>query len=357
MKHVYYALLAVLLNFGPALAGQPDRNFGEITFKVTYADGKAAELKNVPASNEGIRSVARVIRLETQIDASVIGAYCLKFTDRPEPLEQELSWDGKAWVIPVEEKGESDRQRIRGAIEMELALANAAALTLQRKAVEEAAPGGQAGAQGPRPADQKKLIDEAFDRLSRRAEAIKAAMKDDAMLDAAGEVAQAKPSGAEAMGIVKPIERFGMAIHKSQVWLVPTPGHAAAIQGRKWTYQVEIAHPEAGAAGAFYHVAYADTDGDGAPDRLIARSPLAQAEIAGGWTCWSFSSDEHVVFVGSAWAEETTSVYFDEVDGGKLPDIWKGLAGEAYVSEFFGCPPFDKWRGRPLVANIRVLVK
>jgi hypothetical protein len=178
-----------------------------------------------------------------------------------------------------------------------------------------------------------------------------------AYLEAAGEIEQmaAPQDGDEVMGIVRPIKntvKGGQS--RVVVFHAPAGAGVAAIQGRKFTYTVQMAHVAAGAAGAFYYVAYADTSGDGLPDKLIARSPRAQAAQDGAWTSWGFESDEHVVFVGAAWEGGATPMFYhaeNEGDDGN----WRGLGRHCVSARLFCAVPH--YECGPVWMNLRVSVK
>ena len=74
--------------------------------------------------------------------------------------------------------------------------------------------------------------------------------------------------------------------------------------------KVEIAHAAPGDAGAFEIVAFADGNGDGQPDREIARSDRREAEKAGDWSSLEFSSPEKRIFVGCAWPGRTGTILY-----------------------------------------------
>ncbi|MGB2823963.1 MAG: hypothetical protein WBF17_23490, partial [Phycisphaerae bacterium] len=133
--------------------------------------------------------------------------------------------------------------------------------------------------------------------------------------------------------------------HRVQVWKVPPD------RGER-TYAVSMAHPEAGAAGGFYYVAYADTNDDGRADRLIARSPLARADRAGQWTQWRFRTGDERVFVGKAWDRDDTVHYHAEAV--RIEGNWRALSAEAYVSDDAWGMPIRRWG--PCIGNIRVWV-
>jgi len=119
---------------------------------------------------------------------------------------------------------------------------------------------------------------------------------------------------------------------------------------------VSMAHAEAGPFGAFHYVAYADTDGDGLPDRLIGRSPLVTASAAGDWTDWQFTTDQQVVFVGNAWTNPDTTIYLDQAESDRRGETWRGLSNDVYVSGFFGGVPSWQSPFGPYLTNIRVNV-
>jgi hypothetical protein len=162
---------------------------------------------------------------------------------------------------------------------------------------------------------------------------------------ASGEVVPAtRPAAAKAVnGIALPLRQVAALPCRVQVW--PVPGG----QGQR-TYRVSIEHPEAGAAGGFYYVAYADTDGNGRPDQLLARSPLAQAERAGQWTQWQFTTDQKTDFVGKAWDRPDTVHYHTQKI--EIDDNWRGLGNQCYVSLDGWGVPMTPWG--PCYGNLRV---
>ncbi|MBI5724864.1 MAG: hypothetical protein HZA50_12965 [Planctomycetes bacterium] len=275
-----------------------------IHYQVTYSNGKVADLNAVPQTKEGITRVLRITRYEDGDGYKVLS------TDPDKPvmtivnpgrtITVGLVWKDGAWVAPVE--------AVRGEIKIaKSALAPAAEL--------------------PVPSGQVKLLDGPPD---------------------AGATA-----GSTAGGIIKPIESAKALPHRMQVWRL-APGN-----GRR-NIVVSMAHSEAGALGAFYYVAYVDSDGDGLPDKLIARSDMVEAKKPGQWSNWTFTASEPVVFVGNAWPYETTSIYIGsppaQSDAGKTEkqDNWRGQAVgvEAYVSGALWDPKFKKWS--PILSNIRI---
>jgi hypothetical protein len=75
--------------------------------------------------------------------------------------------------------------------------------------------------------------------------------------------------------------------------------------------KIEAAHAAVGSDGGFWLVAFADTIGNGKPDREIARSDFLTAETAGTWSSFEFMAvDKQKIFVGTAWAEGIDTVVF-----------------------------------------------
>lgn len=84
------------------------------------------------------------------------------------------------------------------------------------------------------------------------------------------------------------------------------------------TVILSIAHAAPGRAGAFRMLAYADTEKDGLPDELIARSPLLTAENQGVWSSWTFRTDEERIFVGKTWPMDQEGFIYR--DNGPFPE-------------------------------------
>lgn len=81
----------------------------------------------------------------------------------------------------------------------------------------------------------------------------------------------------------------------SGVWeVVPPPAKGSGVV-------VEMAHARVGEEGAFRFVVYADTEGDGLPDRLVAESPPQRADRPDQWSRWEFTAPGGRIFVGSRW--------------------------------------------------------
>ncbi len=76
------------------------------------------------------------------------------------------------------------------------------------------------------------------------------------------------------------------------------------------TVRVEMAHAREGEQGGFTIVAYADTTGDGMPDRKVAESEFLTADRAGQWSTFTFTAGEEPLFIGSSWGEGKDSVIY-----------------------------------------------
>jgi hypothetical protein len=159
--------------------------------------------------------------------------------------------------------------------------------------------------------------------------------------------------GRQVIGNDETVKDTGIPAHRCQVWALPP----AEGEGER-KLNVAMAHPEAGPASGFYYVAYADTDNDGRPDKLIARSPFAQADRPGGWTKWSFKTDHQRVYVGNAWDRPDTRVYSttpdcvgeDGYDPNK-PTLSTDVWFSGYVGGEDGFCGGKYW---PYLSNIRV---
>lgn len=73
---------------------------------------------------------------------------------------------------------------------------------------------------------------------------------------------------------------------------------------------VAMAHGAAGDEGGFNIIAYADTDGDGKPDKKVAESEFLAGEKSGAWSSFTFSTDEKSLFVGNSWPPDNDTVIF-----------------------------------------------
>jgi len=358
-------------------AQQPEPQW-EVYYQVTYADGSVRDLNKVPATNAGIRRVVRISHLPGSgvgfamfATGSVMGTV----TDRGQTVRNDLVWNGKAWVAQPElcarrigRTGSS--KQVRNVLQNEkrrisqlLKELRGRLATLDHEVAE--AQRKLDAAKGTASADD---LAAALTEVTERREAVlktielynlqlKALTVTDLSSTAAAATGKVSAGGLptpdkNTLGL-RHQQRADMRPvtlpHRMQVWKMPPS------QGKR-TVQVAMAHPEAGPFGAFQYVAYADTDGDGRPDKLIARSPLVSSTVPGGWTNWTFTTSEPVVFVGNTWADPDTTVYFTRPSGQSLQQCWGGLSNEVYVSGVFGGIPHWRWPYGPYLTNIQVHV-
>ncbi|HUT02029.1 MAG TPA: hypothetical protein VM031_06215 [Phycisphaerae bacterium] len=358
---VAIAAAMLLLVSARSAAGEEGRT---VHYQVTYADGSSRDLSAVPQTNKGIARVLRISRIEQGLKGYEImstGPQTLTLVSRGQTYRTDLVWNGKAWVAPAGERkarvliappqsagpadgAQAETLRLKAAL-MELAaklLDSNERLSAAAKALDGNTPAAAAVAKARQEIRScvRTVVDGAR-RLSPAKGAAKPPVDPTGKVTTLGTASPAKGAG----GIATPIGKVASLSHRVQVWEAP-PG-----RGER-TYQVSIAHPEGGASGGFYYVAYADADGDGRPDRLLARSPFAQAERAGQWTQWGFATKHGRVFVGKAWDRADTVHYHAE--SVRIDDNWRGLSDQVYVSvEPWGLP-VRRW-GR-CVGNIRVWV-
>ncbi|MBU1105758.1 MAG: hypothetical protein KKB51_03735 [Candidatus Riflebacteria bacterium] len=135
--------------------------------------------------------------------------------------------------------------------------------------------------------------------------------------------------------------------HNIQVWGVK-PEYT-----RSGKYTVSIKHGVAGAVGSFYITAWADTSGNGVPDREIGRSDLKSAAKPGEWSSWSFTADVSCrkIFVGNTWNREDERVYYQ--NSGDLLG-YEGLESKLFFARKFNAVPNQSTQ--PRYTNIKVTV-
>lgn len=366
--------------FGQAVAG-------EVYYQVTYESGKVVDQSRVPTTDKNIRRVVRIARLNTGdrgLRVLSTERSPVKLRNTGQTFRHELQWDGKAWTLAkifprertlsTEQDTQRDEQRDEASSQLPEKLEDALAAELKRVARELIATRKAVSHQKELIAESEKRVEQASDEDADKARKALAArrekleeleseldrLKEAAVRLIAGEMGDADgevtagvslSDANDAGGVVKPIEAEHVLTHRVQVWQV----EKSLLRSRKGNrrYTVSMAHPEAGRLGEFYYVAYADTDGDGKPDKLIAHSPVARVKQAGAWSSWSFDTDLDVVFVGNAWPREDTAIFCDRYT--KTARNWRGLSPTAYVSDVFGgCPSVKAW---PFLSNLRVEVQ
>jgi len=132
--------------------------------------------------------------------------------------------------------------------------------------------------------------------------------------------------------------------HCGQVWQV-SPAHPAGTR-----YRVRIQHAAPGDKGAFRIWAWADADGDGAPDTRIGTSGILRAKKAGDWSVWEFATAHTRVLVGN-WFAPKTALYYQSAGS-----AYTGLSGTPFVARALGAAPTERAAG-PRFTSIQVQVK
>jgi len=355
-------------------AAAADAGESVVYYQVVYTNGKIRDLAQPPETDRGIRRVVRISRIDgpcPNLAVHSVDAWGIHYVATGRTVRKELRWDGKAWVPPAPPRpprpraphapadpttrpAPDDETRRKAADKVAAALADERQkLKTAEKAVVRAAAALAEAKDTDEQAPAMLLLEKAQEArqqvLARivRLEALLGALRGEPTLDESGTggaVAPADDDDGEAPDEI--VTRRKVLPHRLQVWRVKP------ARGRR-TYHVRMAHAEAGRIGGFHYVAYADTDGDGRPDRLIARSPLAVADRPGGWTRWSFTTDARAVFVGNAWSHCDALQFHARRPG---PPRDTGVADtEVFVS---GCPwgvPAHRWT-YPCLSNIHVRV-
>jgi hypothetical protein len=328
-------------------------------YQVTFTDGRVEDLPGPPGVREGIHRVTRITR---SVDA---GRGSVVLSTGPRPIQSslpslsrtDLTWDGRAWVVPAPESPPRDESPDQWA---QLAIALDALYQLEKLHARRLAE-TQQDAPTTRESPEAGATDQTTEtrRILARVRALIARHERGLTQRFEAPEGIADPSGqpARSLETQQPGEphsqphtgEMRVLPHQVQVW--PLPESA----GQR-TYRVSLPHAEAGALGAFCYVAYADSDDDGTPDRLIARSPLVSAERPGERTDWSFHTDEPRVFVGNAWLRTDAAQWIQAPAKSGRDDDW-GLPDEVYVSGFFGKVPRRREASRPYVHGLRVRLK
>ncbi len=381
------AAIAAVLADPPNASAQ--RRGGTVYYQVTYEDGDVADLSKIPTTDTNIRRVVRILRLNrgdrglrslSTEDTTFVSSGGRTYRD-------ELTWNGKAWVLheqvreaqptrpapkatPSDDPNTADaaktlekllaEQRSLAAKRVETYAHRLTKQTAVRKAAEKTlaeAKDEDAQVDARRKVQSAKAMETQLEKLlSLSRQTLKTLKDDDTKFgEPTGKVVAAEdvPPLKETSGggVAKPISQTHVMPHRVQVWRAPLRRTLKKRDGPA-TYRVSMAHPEAGALGEFYYVAYADTDGDGQPDKLIARSPLARSAEAGNWTSWSFRSDQERIYVGNALPRARASMYAERL---QKQSQWVGMGARPWVSDTFGAAPGV--RGWPFLSNLRIEVQ
>ena len=355
---------------------------GMVHYQVTYQNGEVRDMAEPPKTNTGIRMVVKISRYE----APVVGHEVLStersrivISNPPRTYQHKLTWNGSAWVAdPAQREPQpasavvktvkvDEIVRLRAivaALERKLKFLNLAVLEQQGGLFEAAGTADATDARFELAAVQamrnktskalakhKKLLAQAIksrDAKKSDTSPLAAEPVPAGNWQAAGVDFQFTSLGQNAIGAARAFHpsEVRVAGHRVQVWRLPD-------DRRKRKCVVYMGHGRAGLAGAFYYVAYADTTGDGLPDKLIGRSSLAQAVRAARWTKWEFVTDYCSVFIGNAWRSADTAVYYCQPCGGRRN--WRGLSGEVYLSLDFDGLPIKKANNH--ATNMRICVE
>lgn len=393
-------LVGAVPQFSSSVVAQTPGWSTEVYYQVTYGDGSVRDLNIVPRTRLGIRRVVRISRRDKanqNYEMLATGPRPLTVINPGETIRNELAWNGKAWVAGAQtgrRRREADkaglpellnreRTRISRILKMlrgRLKDRDRAVAEARRKlALAKRGDGHKAAAEAllAKAKKDRRVLLESIEFYELQIKALSAAARAKTASSRPagkrpspgsyhGQAAATSPAGQgtapgqgtdpgqgakpkPALGLAGEIHDVGTVPYKVQVWKLP-PG-----RGRR-SYSVSMAHAEAGPFGAFHYVAYADTDGDGLPDRLIGRSPLVTASAAGDWTGWQFTTDQQVVFVGNAWTNPDTTIYLDQAGTDRRGETWRGLSNDVYVSGFFGGVPSWQSPFGPYLTNIRVNV-
>ena len=339
-----------------------------VYFQTSFTDGRVRNLGTVPRTRKGIHRVVRISHIRQGIHGQRIistGRRVVREINLAPARRVELRWSGQAWVAPAPKKPSRPTTRPGAATRPDAARARrirsaAQALSRMMPQYETAISAAAARNRAARGGDAEKLAAKSLARA--RGEFLEAqrilrdyeqqlagsTSDNDSTMGAPTGTLSRPGRGAQlvgTLGVVEPAEETGVLDHRTQVWPLPL-GRAER------TIRVSMAHGEAGRFGAFRYVAYADTTGDGRPDKLIARSLQASARTAGGWSAWTFRTAERHVFVGNTWAEADITHCRRKRKGSN--DRHRGLGSEIYVSGFVGRVPRQRRAFWPYVHNIRV---
>lgn len=144
-------------------------------------------------------------------------------------------------------------------------------------------------------------------------------------------------------GLLTPFVHHSRGYYNLWLWgIIPEKQPGGRIR-------VEAAHAAPGLPGGFRLAAFADTDGDGRPDREIARSEFFEAESAGDWSSFEFSAPEgQRIFVGLTWPEDRDTAVFRGI--GDWPIADSPLENQYYQRRKPRAPP----TGGRAYTNLRV---
>jgi len=114
------------------------------------------------------------------------------------------------------------------------------------------------------------------------------------------------------------------------------------------TVKVKIMHAVAGERGGFNIIAYADTTGDGKPDKELARSDFFISSDPGEWSDFEFTTNEKRIFIGNTWPQGSNAFVFR----GNGP--WPGENCPLSDHFYYRIPPGAADSAGPAYTNMRV---
>ena len=339
-------------------------------YQVTFGNGTVRDMTEIPKSRKGIRRVVRIARFEAdskEYRVTSTKGPALRLVNTGRTVKEDLAWNGAAWVAPREKSRSSapppepaamseiqqEMRRVEGVLkgledrlkQLDHAVAAAERELASQKETKPEPPGAKKLDKVVQ--DRKNLL-ETIGQYKRTLNVLKDTARAEDNTHPARKVERLRlPPEKSDFGVVIPTAKRTALPHRVHVWKLP-PGKGPR------TYVVSMKHPESGRLGALRYVAYADTDDDGAPDKLLAQSDLASVEAPGKWTQWTFTTSNPSVFAGCDWIEPTASVYHQQTS----PDEknWRGAEVDVYTAPFFGGIPRKRWKHQPYLSNIRIRV-
>ncbi len=369
--YLFIALAVLLLSARVAGANGP---VGIVYYQATYSDGRVRDLNEPPDTNEGIRGVLRITRYSKGLKS-----YEVYTTEGPAVRKVntgitdkvQLRWNGEAWVAPHEQAsgGDDDAPASRpDPVRQEISRIEAVLKGMKNKlpAADHAVARAQREVGSAEDEKAKAAAEARLEKAKARRKDLLGAIEQYASALRALKSLQDQPAGRVETLDEPPGEETGNDESSRPKHLRTLPGRVyvhklPAARGQR-RYTVSAPHAEAGRCGAFYFMVYADTDGDGAPDKIVSCSPPAQVNRPGLRSRWSFSTSHRQVYLGRSFVHPEACQYAAgaHARGHRGRRGHKGATGggttEVYVSPALGVLP-HKWRGDwPYYSNIYVRV-
>jgi hypothetical protein len=377
------ASMAAVLLIGGSLAGAQDALpvAGTIYYQVTYSDGTVEQRNTPPPTNAGIRSVSRVARYEPELpsyETASTGNAPVENLNPGRTVVTEMTWDGSKWAPQITDSPIKAAQRRKHGQPSRPTDAETAAQARRAQHLAAAIDAVNRLGQSLEQANELLEQDASESATKARLELLQARQLHIQAMTAliavqshdrgqagplptgitpAGRIVTGRELGgdarkglplSDAIGVARPIAKAGPLNHRVQIWKVPDDQ-----AGGTRNVRVAMAHPQGGEAGAFRYVAYADTDADGKPDKLLGVSPVAQADAPGGWSGWAFQTDATDLYVGNAWQDAATPVYGEVPTEQQLRNDWRTLDSDVWFSGALTAE-FSGGTYTPWISNIRV---